>query len=69
MAGGGREGDAAAAGDAHCGEDGLGNEQFGCAHQWSPWLGSRTEEGSPEGQRSLSLTSQLTVARRRGRDR
>jgi hypothetical protein len=69
MSGSGREGDTAA-GDAHRGKDGFGNEQFSCAHQWSPWFESRTGQGSPEGHHGLSLTGEFAVVRRcGGRDR
>jgi hypothetical protein len=68
MPGCGREGDPAAA-HAHRDNDSLSNEQSGCAHQWSPWSGSRTEMGSPEGRHSLSLTRELAVGFGRGRER
>lgn len=48
----------------------LATSSFSCAHRWSPWLGSRTRKGSPEGHHGLSLTGEFAVVRRcGGRDR
>ena len=69
MAGGGREGDAAA-GDTQGSKYGLDSKQFRCcAHHWSPWLGGGAEMRLPEGRHSFRFASELAVVRRCGRGR
>jgi hypothetical protein len=67
VAGSGGEGDAAT-GDTHGSKYGLNSKQFRCcAHQRSPWLGSRAEMRLPEGRHSFRFASELAVVRRCGR--